>query len=197
MTVSKEAYEQALMKCIAACAKWRAQNPDARLKFQPWSWMPKDAKKLSPDGKSVAIIAGLDVAIESGAAGNSITRKLLLAIDRGTPNGGASVLMAECAIEEVYGIKKALTEKPADPFFTELKQVCPECKTALDCVSGLRHDYKPKPGAITLCVSCAAILKFDAAMQLQLTTLEERSTLPPEVFEAAKYIAMHKAGKID
>lgn len=94
-------YERATQACLAACAQWKAEHPDARLRFQPM---------LST--KQVAIIANLSTAIhEFGVAGNSATRKLLTAMDRATPGGGATVMMADLAIERVYGIPRALTEK--------------------------------------------------------------------------------------
>jgi hypothetical protein len=43
-------------------------------------------------------------------AGNSVTRKLLTAMQRAVP-GGSTVLMAEYAIEQVYGIPHALTRR--------------------------------------------------------------------------------------
>lgn len=106
MTVADAAYARNVMACIAAAARWRAEHPDARLKFNPITiTVPRNA----PVGRRPGLIAGLDRALEHGVAGNSVTRQLLTAIDRGCPNGGASVMMAEFAILQVYGIESALT----------------------------------------------------------------------------------------
>lgn len=94
-------YERAAQACLAACAKWKAEHPDARLQFRPL---------FSESG--VVVITDLKTAIrEFGVAGNSAARKLLMAMDRATPGGGATVLMADLAIEQVYGIPRALTQK--------------------------------------------------------------------------------------
>lgn len=96
---------RALQACEAACREWRAANPDARLRIQP----------ITPPVVGVGrhgLIASLDLALELGVAGNSATRKLLQAIDRTQADrGGATVLMAEYALEQVYGIKHALTRQ--------------------------------------------------------------------------------------
>lgn len=104
MGVTDAEYERAVQACVAACAKWQAEHPDARLRFRPLIIPPP-----RPGLRVGGMIAGLDQALELGVAGNSLTRKLLTAIDRATPNGGATVLMAEFAIEQVYGIQRALT----------------------------------------------------------------------------------------
>jgi hypothetical protein len=90
-----------MMACMSAAAKWWADNPDAKLKFNPIT-LPR----VHP-GRA-GVIGGLDQALELGVAGNSVTRKLLTAMNRATPNGGATVMMAEFALEQIFGIASAL-----------------------------------------------------------------------------------------
>lgn len=98
-------YMRALEACEAACRKWQAENPDARLRFVP---IPVPVVGVG----RTQMIAGLDQALERGVAGNSATRKLLQAIDRtAADKGGATVMMAEYALEQVYGLKHALTRQ--------------------------------------------------------------------------------------
>lgn len=88
-------YERVAQQCLEACRQWHEANPQARLVF-------------SPLGVG-ALAMDLGVAIKTyGVAGNSITRQLLRAMLKAT-DGGATVLMAEYAIERVYGIPEALS----------------------------------------------------------------------------------------
>jgi hypothetical protein len=104
MTTDQE-YARGVLACMTACAKWKAQHPDARLKFNPIRVRVPPGQDASECG---GLIAGLDMALAHGVAGNSVTRKLLVAMDRATPRGGASIMMAEFVLEQVYGITSAL-----------------------------------------------------------------------------------------
>jgi len=98
-------YVRGVSACITTCARWRAEHPDARLKFNPIPVCIPTGQR-GPGG----LIASLDLALARGVAGNSVTRKLLVAIDRGCPRGGATVIMVELALLYVYGIRSALTK---------------------------------------------------------------------------------------
>jgi len=107
MTTATDAqYARAVMACLTACAKWWADNPDARLKFNPITYPAPPGAKPGEVGGVITSLANL---LELGVAGNSVTRKMLTAIDRACPNGGATAQMAQYAIEQVFGIRSALT----------------------------------------------------------------------------------------
>lgn len=102
MTASTDAaYARAVVLVWGACAKWAGENPDARLKFKP-------LMLVMPLPPGAGVLGGLDQALELGVAANSMTRKLLTEMDRAIP-GGATIRMAEYAIQQVYGIPHALT----------------------------------------------------------------------------------------
>lgn len=107
MTVRDAAYIRAFMAAEGACHRWKAANPDARPKFNP---LPVPALAAGRGG----LIGGVDQALMLGVAGNSAARKLLTAIDRAVDRGGATIQMAEYALEQVYGIKHALTRQLAN-----------------------------------------------------------------------------------
>ena len=44
---------------------------------------------------------------------------------------------------------------------------CPVCKHKFNRVSDLKESKRPKPGDITLCIKCAAVLHFDKEMRVQ------------------------------
>lgn len=39
--------------------------------------------------------------------------------------------------------------------------LCPECGYALDAATSMTGQWSPSPGALTLCLSCGALLRFD------------------------------------
>ncbi len=43
---------------------------------------------------------------------------------------------------------------------------CPDCGYAVDAASAVGHKTKPAPGDISVCMSCTAILTFDADLHL-------------------------------
>jgi hypothetical protein len=95
---SEDEYNRAAQECLAACAQWRAENPDARLVFHGINTRA-----------DVAVIGDLGQALKRcGIAGNSATRKLLTRMYRAVP-GGATVMMAEYALEQVYGLSHVLS----------------------------------------------------------------------------------------
>jgi hypothetical protein len=103
--VTQAEYEAAVRSCVVACARWKAEHPDARLSFQSLPRLPG-----APAGR-MPYIGTIESALEFGVAGNQDTRDLLMAISDAAPGGGASVLMAEYALERVYGIRWALTHE--------------------------------------------------------------------------------------
>jgi hypothetical protein len=61
-------------------------------------------------------------------------------------------------------------------------QFCPRCFKLLDATSALTHaDDVPVPGDYTVCIQCAAVLRFGTGLQLELSSLmdiPEHSRLP-------------------
>ena len=53
-------------------------------------------------------------------------------------------------------------------------QPCPNCRTQLDCAGNLDGE-RPKPGDVTVCVECAAPLRYSDNMTVrELTDLDFR-----------------------
>lgn len=111
MTAVGEAqYERAAQAVLEACRTWAALHPDARLRFQP---MVRRGRPGYGKGPAGAIMSLKAARLIHRVAGNSITRRLLESLDRSVKDwDGATVMMAEAAIEKVYGIKQALTVEP-------------------------------------------------------------------------------------
>lgn len=91
---------------LEAAQRWRAEHSDGvLLEFRPMQFpdptTPKDA----------VIIGGLDVMIDAGAGANADTLELLKLLDAAaTRGGGASVLMAEFVLREVFGLIKPFND---------------------------------------------------------------------------------------
>lgn len=72
--------------------------------------------------------------------------------------------------------------KPGMVVTTRLKpSPCPNCGYAMDAVTAAFEDVRPKPGDVTVCIKCAALLEFTDDMRyapantrrLALETLEQ------------------------
>lgn len=59
--------------------------------------------------------------------------------------------------------------------------VCPVCGRRADAATSLRGDFEPASGDLSLCISCGAVLKFDAELQLQRVDPNEVAALPPAI----------------
>lgn len=57
---------------------------------------------------------------------------------------------------------------------------CPMCKQKLDASTRFGDDYKPKPGDITICIMCGAILTYEYDLEIRLATLMEINCLDLE-----------------
>lgn len=103
MTVYDPEYIQAFTAAERAALAWRNANPMATPKFRPIT--------LPPGRGKGQLIATVEEVLAIGVARNGAARRLLKAIALGVPKRGATVLMAEYAIEQVFGIKSALTRQ--------------------------------------------------------------------------------------
>jgi hypothetical protein len=59
---------------------------------------------------------------------------------------------------------------------------CPKCGYLLDAASGLDHEESPTAGDFTLCLSCAAILVFDAELHVVLASVAALEALDADTF---------------
>jgi hypothetical protein len=91
--------------------------------------------------------------------------------------------------------------KPGMVVTTRLKPCpCPNCGYGLDAATAAFEDVRPKPGDLTVCIKCAALLEFTDGMgyapantlQLSLDTLEQLA----EVQAAARKM-QHQEKKAD
>lgn len=59
---------------------------------------------------------------------------------------------------------------------------CPVCFHRLDAATDARFEgARPKPGDLSICISCTTVLKFDDALRHVLLTNEELASLDPEM----------------
>lgn len=73
---------------------------------------------------------------------------------------------------------------------------CPSCKRVFDAAhSHERPDARPMPGDWSVCIACAAILRFDDALRLRATTLRERSAMPDEVADYVRAVVHANAAR--
>lgn len=110
MTATQESYERAARKMMAAAMAWKTLNPDAKLKFVPLNLdhIPQTR------GANVVVISPLSRSVIRSVGDNPKTRELLTAMDAAIGNEG-TVMQAEFCIEQVFGIKNALTRQPSEP----------------------------------------------------------------------------------
>lgn len=64
---------------------------------------------------------------------------------------------------------------------------CPVCSTRIDAVSPLKGMATPKPGDLTLCFGCAAMLVFDQPPALHAMTDAELAGLDDDEYEALRF----------
>ena len=58
------------------------------------------------------------------------------------------------------------------------EQLCPKCGHLLDAASNLDNPRaKPKPEDYTVCIACAAILRFNSMLRLDVPTPEDVAAL--------------------
>jgi hypothetical protein len=50
-------------------------------------------------------------------------------------------------------------------------QLCPRCFKLLDAISCQDGEHMPKPGDHTVCIGCASVLRWNDAMQFELSSL--------------------------
>lgn len=51
--------------------------------------------------------------------------------------------------------------------YTVEGQQCPSCAKVMDAVSGVDHDEAPRPGDVSLCFDCGAVLIFTDTLGLR------------------------------
>ena len=58
---------------------------------------------------------------------------------------------------------------------------CPSCGTRIDAASSLcEGSPAPVPGDITICIDCAAVMRFDKDLTVRLTSPAELRALHPD-----------------
>lgn len=64
-----------------------------------------------------------------------------------------------------------------------------ECGKTLDHATPTDHDCSPEPGALTVCVGCARILRFDEDLRPRSMTPDQFAELPANVQREARKVA--------
>lgn len=65
------------------------------------------------------------------------------------------------------------------------EQPCPACGHKLSAASGVDHDRRPRPGDVSVCIMCAAVLIFERRGRLRLATAQEATECMAESPELA------------
>lgn len=58
--------------------------------------------------------------------------------------------------------------------------LCPSCGARFSRASGLNHMSAPKPGDVTICISCGTVLCFDETLRTKLAKGDDLADLEPE-----------------
>jgi hypothetical protein len=90
-------YEQAANRVLRAAREWRKAHPNGCLTFQSLGY---------PAG--VVVAASLAPLIDRLAGDDPDARSLLQAMQDAEPSGDVTIMMADAAIEMVFGISRAL-----------------------------------------------------------------------------------------
>jgi hypothetical protein len=53
------------------------------------------------------------------------------------------------------------------------KPACPSCGKTIDGVTGVDHEHQPKPGDLSVCLYCEALMFFTEGMGVRAATPEE------------------------
>lgn len=61
------------------------------------------------------------------------------------------------------------------------QSTCPVCGTLLNAASFFTGESSPRPGDLSVCIECTAILVFQADLTVQGISEEELESLPPEL----------------
>lgn len=51
-------------------------------------------------------------------------------------------------------------------------QLCPACGEALDAATNVTGTLQPEPGDVTVCIGCAAVLRFSADLKLKTIAID-------------------------
>lgn len=72
---------------------------------------------------------------------------------------------------------------------------CPSCGTTLNASTGALG-AQPRPGDLSVCMSCAAFLQFDASMRRELLSPEAFDELPADVREQLQFLRNRLRGAV-
>lgn len=79
----------------------------------------------------------------------------------------------------------------ADPTTTRLQaQPCPSCDARIDAHTAAHSTASPKPGDVSVCLYCAAILRYGDDLTLELVPDPERTELLEESEELANVVGL-------
>jgi hypothetical protein len=192
------AYNKTAERMHAAALAWQEKHRElawGSLEFKPLGY-PAD----------FFVAAALNGSMIAKVGGNAVTRNLLDALNEASRQE-ATVAQAEAVIEMVFGIRRALTVRPEDlrdaaaaaaaaanekpePETYFVDQLCPDCGAQMDaltCVNNAKFNGA-KPGDLTVCLECVAVLVFTADLKLRAATLDETNNAPPELLRAVQAV---------
>lgn len=58
---------------------------------------------------------------------------------------------------------------------------CPKCFKRLDTATGIDHMFSPKPGDVSVCVSCSTVLIFEERNQVRIATEDDYESFDDEL----------------
>lgn len=67
------------------------------------------------------------------------------------------------------------------------RSTCPCCSAYFSACSGIDHSHAPKPGDFSVCIQCAAVLRFLADLTIAEVSNDDIDSLDPLVRDQLTY----------
>ena len=81
------------------------------------------------------------------------------------------------------------------PQFMHRRSCCPECGYALDRSTNTTDHDPPGPGDWSICINCAAALRFTETLGLRTTTIAERNAAGPDLVKTIAAVLAAGGGR--
>ena len=87
-----------------------------------------------------------------------------------------------------------MTERKLERWDHETSRVpvsrCPDCGYAMDAASPVsgNADEEPRPGDLSVCLDCGAVLVFTNELGMRVATLREMNEAPPNLLRVVRII---------
>ena len=175
------AYVALVQRLCGLIVQWhREQTPRPELRWLDWgdtifagTLEPEACKYLADSPDAFRLLAWLEE--QTGHEATLFQARFALqqvGLIPGGPNRREVLIESLPKAIEAYAFDTGTTTRMQP-------QACPRCGKMLDANDG-EKGHVPQPGALTVCVSCAAVSVFSDEMRLVAVTPEEFEALPTE-----------------